>query len=514
MDWVRKKVLKSARNCNLTKCEWETFQDQLCAVGVLSKRNSDSSSSSCSENESDHEIVIATSSYYWGINIDLYRACFEYITIDQFHMMLLLRAHRGNCYHRCQRLIERRKSSRKMELWCGTDASDTVKSDTAVFVGVVGSLPFSLEKKRKTLCLRGQKIRLENCTDFASCSLQKTFYALNLSKKEPSKHCDTDIRHVNDTCRKMLYSKIFKTQQIKDNEKMDIFFALANFHYQKVREKTDEPASQKVREKTDEPVLKKARVGASIQKSSNTEGKTIDEKTDENVENSRMNADDEEKVDADDEEKRTDDESASVRNLYSQTDYAMAWAVQWLPSTMILGPTQKFSLKTSKKYASITIVRFWQCVMYTRRWVHAHRPKKVSTRQTFIDFWRCGFAPMNGNGINGKENIFKYKFGLDLQMMLMAKKRRWRRWLRLRYLVAWLMHPDTTKAEFQREINKSWLPELGKVLTEKCRNNGRRGRVSERKKRLLRIATRNDRRRRYRKAILLCKASVKLICSR
>ena len=101
---------------------------------------------------------------------------------------------------------------------------------------------------------------------------------------------------------------------------------------------------------------------------------------------------------------------------------------------------------------------------------------------------------MNGNG---KENIFKYKFGLDLQMMLMAKKRRWRRWLRLRYLVAWFVSPDTTEAEFQREINKSWLPELGKVLTEKCRNNGRRGRVSERKKRLLRIAARNDRRRRY-----------------
>ena len=25
VDWVRKKVLKSARNCSLTKCKWETF---------------------------------------------------------------------------------------------------------------------------------------------------------------------------------------------------------------------------------------------------------------------------------------------------------------------------------------------------------------------------------------------------------------------------------------------------------------------------------------------------------
>ena len=229
----KEKSVKIGKQNRLTKTWWEIPADQLCAVGVFSKRKSDSTSSS-SENESDHENFDenSTSFYNWGANLDLYRACFEDTTIDQFHMLLLLRAHRGNCYHRCQRWIELRKSSRKMELWCGTDASDTVKSDTAVVLGnVVGSLPFSLDEKRKTLCLRGQKIRLENCTDFESCSLQKTFYDLKLSKKGPNKHCDTDIRHVNDTCRRMLYSKIFNTTKIEENDKMDIFFALANFHY-------------------------------------------------------------------------------------------------------------------------------------------------------------------------------------------------------------------------------------------------------------------------------------------
>ena len=508
-DWIEKKVLKTAIKCGLTKTKWETFQEQLSAIGIFStRRRSESESTS---DDSDHEIDLQTFSYYNWDDInhsDLYRICFDKITIDQFHMLLLLRGNNGNSQRYCQQLIKRREVSRKMEICYATDANGIVEDPKAV--KLFEWLPFSLVEKKKTLFLSGQKIRMK-CTDLERFCIQNTFFKCKLSEKKASEdnECDKDIRHVNDQCRKKLYAKIFGHTKIKDTQKMEIFFALANCHY-----------TPQVRRRTDEPLLKKARLEVSAQKSSidydGIENKVNNEKNvlyKEKIDDEKKVDDDEEKVD-DDEEKVNDEEKVDrddhgkvEEKVNSQADYAMAWAVQWLPSSMILGPTQIFSLQTSKKYASITISRFWRCVVYARRWVTVHR-RKISIRQTFREFWKGGFAPKH-------VNVLEYKMGLDIQMMLMAKKRRWRRWLRFRYMLLWVMHPDTSVAEFQRDIDKAWLPKIGVAVAKKYQEKRFKRpmvRQLKQKRRLLRAVAHKNRARKIRKAVVLCKTSFKLLC--
>ena len=132
-------------------------------------------------------------------------------------------------------------------------------------------------------------------------------------------------------------------------------------------------------------------------------------------------------------------------------------------------PAQKFSMKTSKKrfdnHRSFLAVRLVHSTV-----VHAHRPKKISVRRHSVSFGDVD--------LHLKTRTFRYKIGLDLQMMLVVKKRRWRRWPRFRYLLAWLMMSDTSEAEFQREINKAWIPKLEKAIIEKYekyQRNRRRG---------------------------------------
>ena len=192
------------------------------------------------------------------------------------------------------------------------------------------------------------------------------------------------------------------------------------------------------------------------------DGKENNEKEKDEKDDEEKDEKDKAKGDAKVQEGMKNDVMRRSSSRWSQQDYALAWALQWLPSYMMLSRAQRVSFNTSKRYAATTISRFWHCVFCARRWSKVH---PYWSRRTIITFlWGRGFRLF----VRRDERI-AYKVNLEVEMMLLKRKCKWRRWLQFRYMLVWVMYPDTSMEEFERNITNEWLPKIRNIVEKKTK---------------------------------------------
>ena len=293
--------------------------------------------------------------------------------------------------------------------------------------------------------------------------------------------------------RRRVYLAILRSRKL--DAPFDILERVAKRHMHAVEEEA--PLKKRKLEGT---VSKKRKLEATVSKSASAEGNHEDKGTD-----ALDCASDFAEVDCELPALACESSETCVSALqaiptWSQRDYALAWALRWVPPYLPLGDCP--SMSKAKRYAATTIARAWQCRLYAARWALECPWWRHQTVFSFL--WGRGFRPFVK-----RSDMEAYQRSLETEILVTkTKKKAYKWWYRVRYGVAWAMAQDTTLQGFEEAVEQ----DLRRRMTTVAEKRQRERRIS-RKDRFLEPSRRKAQARRWAKARTMFRAGVRLVAT-